>query len=52
MTKRHYEMIAGVLRDALLKVTDRRALIRAFGLVLSRDNPRFDYLRFLKASEP
>lgn len=52
MTKRDYELIASVLRNAILPTDDRRRLIRAFGERLNTTNPRFDYLRFMRASDP
>ncbi len=51
MSKKHYEMIAKVLKDSkkYLSSMQHWALCRNFGDTLSQTNTKFDLVKFLKA---
>lgn len=49
MTRRHFALIAGVLRRFSLSVEQKSALAHAFADALEDTNERFDSARFLEA---
>jgi hypothetical protein len=52
MTKKHFELVARVLRENADKV-DTDATVKlavAFATEFTKENPRFDAVRFLKAA--
>jgi hypothetical protein len=49
MSRRHFQMIAAVLRDATLTPKQRDDLAERFAVACKRENPRFDRQRFLTA---
>lgn len=51
MSRRHFQMIAAVLRDATLTPKQRDDLAERFADACQRENPRFDRSRFLAAVE-
>ena len=51
-SKKEYIFIAEVLKNADIDGYTRNELISRFGEILMRDNPRFNYDLFRKASTP
>ena len=51
MTRRHFVLIADVLREATLTPKQRDDLAERFADACQRENPRFDRSRFLAAVE-
>lgn len=51
LQKRHFQMIANILREIDLSQDQRAQLARAFARELASTNPRFDKDRFLAACQ-
>jgi hypothetical protein len=52
MTKKHFELVARVLKDANVNGADTATLTKltaAFATEFVKDNPRFDAVRFFNA---
>lgn len=52
MTKKDYELIASVLRDALVNNWKWYMIRNCMANKLAEKNPRFDIVKFLEACEP
>ena len=50
MTRKDFELIAEVLRNAALDKLTREFLAGYFSIALARTNPRFDAARFIRAA--
>lgn len=51
MTKKHYIMIAGTIRDLPLSPQDKEVVIRHFINMLKMTNPNFEPITFRKAAQ-
>lgn len=49
MTKRAYQLIAGVIYNSTITPADKEQLAHAMALQLSGTNDRFDRARFIRA---
>lgn len=49
MSRKDYVAIAEAISSTITSNLDRNKLAAKLGVIFEADNPRFDYLRFMKA---